>query len=596
MRFLCYILLGAISFFWSCKSVQAETIILVENGKGKAEIIVPQGATKQISDAAAFLQKYVAKSTGAMLPIKMSASIGKIGIHLGQTNYVNNSKVKVNSNNFEGFVIDLPDSKNLVLLGNSDWGTEYAVYYFLEKFVGILWLMPTELGEEVPRHSTLKMSVDRIISEEPAFLTRHLAPMNSVNPSNVDDYWGRINRIKKNVEFNHNLTNLFDYEKYGAGDKQFYPTLNGRKQVALKAKHDWQPNFNDSRLAEVASKRITEFFKKHPHETSYSLGINDSKNFDQSSESLKSRSGRKNSVGFDDVSNEYYTWVNEVVRNVNAVYPDKVFGLLAYNNVFDPPSGGLVLDESVIPFLTSERIRWANEGFKRKDILHTKSWSRASKRLGWYDYVYGNTYMAPRLWTREMGEYLKWANQNGVRYYVAELYPNWGEGPKAWVLSRLLWNPEQDVNDLLDTWYKAFAGTAAAPKVRAYFDLWEGFWSRDIQGSKWYDTNSQYLQLTMLQYILDIPKSYIQISDKLLSEAYDLAKSDIQRTRIDKLREMWNVYRIAILYKQGEPNSRNWTMRSLKNSSELRNALQKLRGDELHGQISKRLWDGYINK
>src|SRR5690606_26536861 len=174
-------------------------------------------------------------------------------------------------------------------------------------------------------------------------------------------------------------------------------------------------------------------------------------------------------------------------------------------------------------------------------------------------------------------------------------YPNWGEGPKVWLLSKLLWNPYQDVDSLLNTWYVKFAGEQAAPKLKEYYELWEKFWREDIQKSEWYNDTSQYLPLTNLRYILDIPNSYIEKSDALLTTAYNSAKLSIHKERIAKMRRMWDIYKMTILYKKNNP-SRYWNMQSLKVADEVQKALRGLRKDSLYSQISIRLLDGYINR
>lgn len=45
-------------------------------------------------------------------------------------------------------------------------------------------------------------------------------------------------------------------------------------------------------------------------------------------------------------------------------------------------------------------------------------------------------------------------------------------------MTRLLWNPDQDADALLDEWYERMVGPAAAPDLKAYYDHWEHFWEK----------------------------------------------------------------------------------------------------------------------
>jgi len=97
-------------------------------------------------------------------------------------------------------------------------------------------------------------------------------------------------------------------------------------------------------------------------------------------------------------------------------------------------------------------MRWANETLLQAGHDRTLAWNKVAPVLGWYDYAYGLCYMVPREWFHVMQKYLSWGAAHNVKYYYAELYPNWGEGPRAWVLSKLLWNPGQNVDPLLHGW------------------------------------------------------------------------------------------------------------------------------------------------
>ena len=52
------------------------------------------------------------------------------------------------------------DSKNFVILGGSDWGTEFGLYSFLERFAGVRWLIPSDIGIDIPKQASLMVSYD----------------------------------------------------------------------------------------------------------------------------------------------------------------------------------------------------------------------------------------------------------------------------------------------------------------------------------------------------------------------------------------------------------------------------------------------------
>src|SRR5690606_30707676 len=137
---------------------------------------------------------------------------------------------------------------------------------------------------------------------------------------------------------------------------------------------------------------------------------------------------------------------------------------------------------------------------------------------------------------------------HNVTHYYGELYPNFGSGPKAWVLEKLLWNPDQNVDALLDDWYQNAAGKAAAPKLKAYYAIWEKFWTKDIQHSSWLRDTGQWLDFTANpSYLNDVPQSHLTESDQLMDEALKLADTPERKARVAKLQEMWKFFRASVI-------------------------------------------------
>jgi hypothetical protein len=75
----------------------------------------------------------------------------------------------------DSYVIEtLPDG-SLALAGNGRDGTSFAVYRFLDRWLGIRWLWPGENGEVVPKASSLLIEPMNV-EQEPAYLWRDLGP------------------------------------------------------------------------------------------------------------------------------------------------------------------------------------------------------------------------------------------------------------------------------------------------------------------------------------------------------------------------------------------------------------------------------------
>ncbi|MEO6980896.1 MAG: DUF4838 domain-containing protein, partial [Mucilaginibacter sp.] len=191
-----------------------------------------------------------------------------------------------------------------------------------------------------------------------------------------------------------------------------------------------------------------------------------------------------------------------------------------------------------------------------------------------------------------MQDYLSWGSNNNVKYYYAELYPNWGEGPKAWLLTKLLWDPNQNVDALLDQWYTHTAGTAAAPKLREFYSIWEKFWTKDVYSSKWNNSKGQYLPFNNLTYMNAVPADYIAKSDALMNQAYALADSPQRKIRVARLREMWQIYKLAAQLCSNS-NTLLSARSAILRSAEFNNRLAKFESDSLYSLAVKSIRNSF---
>lgn len=535
---------SGLGILWSCQK-SADALLLVQNGQPKATIVVAQDASAQVQQAAQNLQEYIQKSSGAKLPIAATATGNTITV--GKSAQVDTSKI-----DDDGFILQGVGTQNYVIAGGSDWGTEFGVYDFLERYLGVRWLMPTDLGTDIPKHQTIDIPGTKIV-QQPTYLSRQLSPINITADSPLGK-WGRFNRARGRVAFHHNLLHLFPPSVFAESHPEFYPMQADGTRYIPKDDVDprWQPNLSAPGIVDVAVERIEKYFEEHPDVSSYSLGMNDSNNWDQSDVSKAKRNGKKNFLGYEDVSDEYFAWANAVVEKVLLKYPDKYFGTLAYNGIAEPPTK-VGVNSHIVPFITYDRMRWEDPKLRDLGQQLTERWEKVSPVLGWYDYTYGISYELPRVFFHRSQKYLSWGSKHQVKYSYAELYPNWGEGPKPWVFTKLYWNPNQNVDALLDDWYTHFAGEKAAPKLKDYFAIWEKFWTVDIYKSKWNTDKGQYLPFNIdPSYLLDVPQSYITQSDADFAAALQLADTPERKARVAKLKEMWDFYKASIITYQGE--------------------------------------------
>ena len=527
----------------------APTLEIVRDGAPAATVVVAENASEQVRSAARLLVEYVEQSTGAALPLAQAPTAGTVTILVGNSPQVEALGLAAGEPVGDGFDITFPAENTIVILGRSDWGTEFGVYEFLERYVGVRWLMPGSSGTDVPHQRTIIVPTEPV-SQDPVFFSREMSGFRGADQVQ----WARRNRMHRHVSFHHNLRNLFPWEKYAETHPQYYPMLADGTRYVPTHEEGWQPCFTTPGMVEEAIKNITEYFDKNPDVTSYSLGINDNRNFCQCPDCRAQMSGEQNFLGMPDYSDLYYEWCNKVVEAVLEKHPDKYFGLLAYNNVAAPPQN-VQVHPRLIPYMTYDRMKWIHPELRREGEEATRQWQEKSPTLGWYDYIYGRPYMLPRVWFHHMADYYRFGHENGVQVQYAEAYPNWGEGPKLYISFKLQWDPYQDVDALLDEWYVRTAGEASAPYLKRYYAFWEDFWTRRILDSSWFRLPGQWLpHRGNPTYLLDVSEEELAQCREWMEQALANVETDEQRDRMEILFTAFEFYEAsALVYQASRP-------------------------------------------
>lgn len=535
---------------------------LVRNGEAQASIVVAPSASAELRSAIKDFVSYVERSTDVRIELLSNDSPTQGAfLHVGNTNYVKSLNLDTKDIGPQGFRF-VHSGMNMCIVANTDIALTYGLYHFLEQYVGVRWLMAGDYGTHVPRRDSIAIKREKV-QEVPVYVSRVLSPLDWGGSHFAHQReWYKYNRMGHRVDFHHNLYRLFNPDEFSQSHAHFYPMRHGVRIIPDTSRDakgwTWQPNFSAEGIVDVAVERITEHFRKNPKLESYSLGINDNHEFDDSPESLKRRSGEKNSLGLEDVSDDYFAWANAVVERVSKIYPNKTFGTLAYTNVTDPPRE-VSIHPQIVPYMTYDRMQWVSPAKKAEDQRRTREWQAMSSRLGWYDYSYGSWYRLPRVYFRLMGEYLSWAADHNVDHYYAEIYPNWtGEGPKVWLTAKLLWNPYQNVDELVMDWCRAAVGEQSAPLLKEFYDMWEQYWVEVVGQSEWMTSrNMTYSNFSDQSYMAAVSFEMIERGDQIFKQALANDALEDQKERLARMHKMWGFYRMAVLTWQAEQHGKN---------------------------------------
>jgi len=112
----------------------------------------------------------VEKSTGGRLPVVTNPVADKISIYIGLGPHLETIGLdKLEFAYVDGFEVAFPDAQSIVIAGNSEWG----VTEFMERYIGVRWLMPGPFGTDLPEHKTLSIPAETV-RQAPSFESRQL--------------------------------------------------------------------------------------------------------------------------------------------------------------------------------------------------------------------------------------------------------------------------------------------------------------------------------------------------------------------------------------------------------------------------------------
>lgn len=530
---------------------------LVDCSVCDSAIVIDDNADSQTVHAAQILAEYMQKATGAVLPVVMSSTVVSGPGPQNRLIYVGTAvadppilPAELDAVGEDGYVIKVAEY-SISIGGGSSWGTRFGVYEFLERYLGVRWLMPGESGEDVPQSSTIVVPIGTV-AEKPAFQSRTLYPFPVVANRPWDEVstiawraqqdltWGRFSRMHWSLEFQHNLFAVIPPATFGVSNPEFFTLINGQVPGA-NVRTGWQPVFGAPGIAAAGAIVVLNYLHAHPQTSSYSLSVNDGGVFSPADVNV----AQPNSLGFPHASEAYFQFVNDVVDLVSVEFPDVLFGALAYTGTSDPPS--FPLHPNVVPVLAHERYGWVDADYRDDDMSWTDSWRAVAQQIGVWEYSYGSPYCLPRLYLHEMAEACRFLATRGTVAQLAELRPNWGEGPKPWVFSKILWNPNVDVSALESEWYERAVGAAAATPLSEYFQHWTTFWSDRVPGTAWFSAARQFYPYSAVDYLELVTETDMQLSRNLLEETVTLADTTERITRANLLLQAFEYYEASAL-------------------------------------------------
>lgn len=493
--------LGALAALSSARTAEPR-FVLVRDGAPAAAIVVSANAPARARTAAAELQAYLARMSGATLPLGTDAEAppGPL-VLIGASALTDALGVRIPagltaSRREEGYTLVCRGDR-LVLAGNDEGpyhGTEYAVYDLLRR-LGVRWFMPGEFGEIVPRRTTIEVAPMEVV-ERPDFVLRNWWLHAGPGLAEQERVWKLRNRM------NPDTPGFF----YIPGDSSVRavvrPELLKEKPELFAMNPDGTrnphlPNLSNPEAVAIAADVVKKYLREHPEANSYGFAPDDGLPRDYSPGTVRLNAGFTSMGGRPGVpaemstTEEWIRFVNAVTREVRKEFPEVYIATNGYANRDIPPQGVTLDDHLVIMFAAI----WSCT-LHAYDHEHCWQKVRQGQMLrGWTAqcpnvWIYGYNYQMLVSGLTPLPEFTKLRRDFplmkrwGVMGFHDENRNVWAEAGIAsrWLRAQLEWDAEADVDALLDDFFGRWYGPAAEAMSAYHRTLDQAIAAADVHG------------------------------------------------------------------------------------------------------------------
>ncbi len=306
--------------------------------------------------------------------------------------------------------------------------------------------------------------------------SRHLF-RDQVAPSKGIRKMFAIDKLYRRPRFSHNVGHIFDHAEY-------HPLLGGQRKTTNPP--TWQPCLAASGLVERAVAAAREAFDADPYVTMFPLGINDGQDWCECDEcrDLCPQEEQDEPASNRWWSEPYWTFVNDVAKQVQETHPDRRIGAIAYSNVARPPS--FTLEDNITVYVCQDAGAHFDVNDRERDIARLKDWSTVCSDAGLYGYAGLASWIFPRYCRDELADSIRTASELGVRkYYIEDSWVEWLDGPLPWIVKELIEEPNADPKVLQRQFCNAAYGPAAEV-MDTYFNYLQKVWQSASHG-RWFD-------------------------------------------------------------------------------------------------------------
>lgn len=506
--------------------------IVIENGKAYYHIVTSRMPHEAEMYAASALYEYLRKASGVIVPyFSDSERCPRRGpeIHIGSN--VRGIQTEVSTLTDDGFVIKTR-GEDIVIAGKTPRGTVYGVYYFLEKYIHFkCYTKDVECFDRIERLSV----EDLDLCENPAFEYREIYFRSGFDPDfNVK------NRLNSNIShipkekggkikfFNchHSFQDLVPADVYYDTHPEYFSMVNGER-----VREHPQLCLTNEDVFRIARGTLRRWIRENPDCKVFSVAQNDFKNYCTCPEcsSLDEKYGTP--------AASLITFVNRLADDIKEEYPEVLLHTFAYRYTKKAPVG-LGVRDNVIVRLCNIECSWSTpmkqQALEYPDceaagfIEDLSEWGQMCSHLYIWDYACNfRNYLMPFPNYHSLAQNLQTYYEHHVAGVMQQGNFSYGEASglsdlEIYLGARLLWNPYQDADRIIDEFIEGVYGKESFPYIREYIDLL----------LKAVENN----ELTIYQYTDTgfVTDELVQKAEELFQKALNAAETEKNRWYLEK--------------------------------------------------------------
>jgi len=433
--------------------------VFVDHGRPAAAIEIPEGAGDVDRRAAEILRSSVLKMSGVDLPIRAAGEPGRPGvvaIGFPQKDLPPVLVSSLPSLRHDGFAI-ATSTGNLYIAGGGGKGVIYGVVHILEKYFGCRRYSPS--AEVFPQRNDLALGCTFEV-DNPANEVRIVYGEFALDPDYRD--WMRLHvqdDLYGTGYYVHTFQKLVPWQTFFTAHPEYFALMNGKRIID-------QPCLSRPEVFDIAVAKLREEMAAQPDRMIWSVSQNDNFSYCQCPECLK-------------IIEEEGSPAGPIIRFVNrvaALFPDKTISTLAYQYSRTAPRLARPAPNVEVMLCTIELNRSlpiADDPSSASFVRDIEEWGRICGNIYLWDYTVNfSHHVSPFPNLHVLQPNIRFFVGQGVRKHFQQTNTSPGHEfseLKSYLLARLLWDPETDVDSMMDDFLNGYYGKGG-PFIRKYID------------------------------------------------------------------------------------------------------------------------------